>query len=244
MSEAVDFLDNGELDFLDSYEGQGLDAFGAKDVAAAFLGLVQPGSKHESASCKPGTWRNTASGRNFGNMVKVVPLAFKTIWSERESEAPYRTVARYEPHSIKVDTRTVKGKAYPKMYNPETGNEVQELYIYAVVLPDYPEEGILYCNPTVGGMRACRAWNTQIKSALLPSGKSAPIFGFQWLLVADCVTNPQRPSEQIAQFIKAERDSVVSKDLFMQSIKSNIEAAQAAVVQATTLGIEAPADET
>lgn len=226
------------LDFLDGYEGQGLDSIGANEVATAFLGLVQPGSKHESDDCKAGTWRNTATGRCFGNIVKVVPLAFKTIWSERESEAPYRTVARYEPHSIKVDMRTAKGKVYPKMYNPETGNEIQELYIYAVVLPDYPEEGIVYFNPTVSSMRACRSWNTQIKSALLPSGKPAPIFGFQWLLVADCVTNPQRASEQIAQFIKAERDSVISRDSFSLAIKPNIEQAQLAVTQATTLGIE------
>lgn len=227
------------LDFLNEYEGQGLDSFSANDVATAFLGLVQPGSKHESDECKAGTWRNTATGRSFGNIVKVVPLAFKPIWSERESEAPYRTVARYEPHSIKVDTRQVKGKTYPKMYNPETGNEIQELYVYAVVLPDYPEEGVVYFNPTVGGMRACRSWNTQIKSALLPNGKPAPIFGYQWLLVADCVTNPQRPNEQIAQFIKAEKDSIVSRDIFNLAIEPNIKTAQLAVTQATTLGIEA-----
>ena len=204
------------LDFLDGYEGQGLEAFGTGDVATAFLGLVQPGSKHETEECKAGTWRNTATGRSFGNMVKVVPLAFKTIWSERESEA-----------------------SYPRMYNPETGNEIQELYIYAVILPDYPEEGILYFNPTVGGMRTCRSWNTQIKSALLPSGKPAPIFGYSWLLIADEVTNPQRPSEMIAQFVKAEKDSIVTRDTFNLAIKPNIETAQLAVTQATTLGIEA-----
>ena len=103
------------LDFLDGYEGQGLESIGQSDMAASFLGLVQPGSKHESDDCKAGTWRNTATGRSFGNMVKVVPLAFKTIWSERESEAPYRTVARYEQDAIKVDTRMVKGKSYPRM---------------------------------------------------------------------------------------------------------------------------------
>lgn len=231
------------LDFLDGYEGQGLETISSNDMATAFLGLVQPGSKHETEECKAGTWRNTATGRNFGNMVKVVPLAFKTVWSERESEAPYRTVARYEPHSIKVDTRTVKGKVYPKMYNPETGNEIQELYIYAVILPDYPEEGILYFNPTVGGMRTCRSWNTQIKSALLPSGKPAPIFGYSWLLIADEVTNPQRPSEIIAQFVKAEKDSIVTREVFGLAVKPNIETAQLAVTQATTLGIEAASDE-
>lgn len=229
-----------ELDFLNGYEGQGLESIGQSDVAASFLGLVQPGSKHESDDCKAGTWRNTATGRCYGNMVKVVPLAFKPVWSEREAEAPYRTVGRYEPHSIKVDTRTVKGKAYPRMYNAETGNEIQELYVYAVVLPDYPEDGILYFNPTVGGMRACRAWNTQLKSALLPSGRHAPIFGFQWMLIADCVVNPQKQSEQIAQFIRAEKDSVVSEDLFLGSIKPNLITAVEAVT--ATLSIEAPAD--
>ena len=49
------------------------------------------------------------------------------------------------------------------MINPETGNEVQELFVYAVALPDFPEDGILYFNPTVGSMKTAKAWNSQLK---------------------------------------------------------------------------------
>lgn len=224
-----------EFSFMDEFAGQGLDDIGANALSTAYLGLVQPSSANADDDNPAGTWHNSATGRNYGNVVRVTVLAFRTIWSERESESPYRTVGRYPINGIEVEIRQpAPGKrGYPKMINPKTGNEVQELFVYAVMLPDFPEDGVLYFNPTVGSMKACKSWNSQLKSQLLPNGTQAPIFGFTWNLVAELVDNPQQPKQKVAKFTHVERDTIVSKELFTQFVQPALTSAKQNVLQIT-----------
>lgn len=235
MNTTTKELETEDMSFLEDFAGAGLDTITADEQAIAYLGMVQPGSSMEDADNQPGTWRNSATGENYGNVIRVVPLAFRTIWNERASEPPFNTVGRYAPHSIEVKIQTPKpgAKGYPKMINPDTGNEVQELYVYAILLPDHPEEGVLYFNPTVGSMRACKAWNTQLKGQILPNGAQAPIFAYSWDLCLDLVPNPKKPSEQISKFVKVQKDSIVAKDLFEQAVKPQLESVQKTVLSIT-----------
>lgn len=225
-----------DMSFMEDMAGAGLETISTSATAVSYLSLVQPDSGVEDDDNPAGTWRNSATGRNYGNMVKVVPLAFRVVWNERESDPPFRTVGRYDVGGIEVEMRQPpKGKrGYPKMINPDTGNEVQELYVYAVMLPDYPEDGVLYFNPTVGSMRTCKAWNSQLKGQLLPNGAQAPIFAFQWNLVAELGPNPQQPSKEIARFTKVVKDSFVGRELFEGNIKPQITAVQQSVLQITS----------
>lgn len=225
-----------DMSFMEDMAGQGFEDMGSSATSIAYLGLVQPDSASESDESPAGTWHNSASGRNYGNSVKVIPLAFRTIWSEREADPPFRTVGRYPVNGIEIEVRQPpKGKrGYPKMINPETGNEVQELFIYAVALPDYPEDGVLYLNPTVGSMKTAKAWNSKLKSQLLPNGSQAPIFAFQWNLIAELVPNPQQPSKNIAKFTKVDRDSIVNKDLFGDIVQPQLAATKQNVLQITS----------
>ena len=234
-----------DMSFMEGMAGEGFEDMGANATNMPFLGLVQPDSQAQDDENPAGTWRNSATGRNYGNVVKVIPLAFRTIWSEREAEPPFRTVGRYPVNGIEVEIRQPpKGKrGYPKMYNPETGNEVQELFVYAVALPDYPEDGVLWLNPTVGGMRTAKAWNSQLKGQLLPNGVQAPIFGFQWNLVSELVPNPQQPSKQIAKFVKAIRDSIVTKDLFELHVQKQLAYTKQTVLQITSGALDEPEDD-
>lgn len=224
-----------DMSFMDDFAGQGLDTITGNATASSYLTLVQPDSGIESDDTPAGTWRNSATGRGYGDTVKVVVLAFRTIWSEREADPPFRTVGRYDPNSIEVEIKQPpKGKrGYPKMINPESGNEIQELFVYAIMLPDYPEDGVLYFNPTVGSMKSCKAWNSQLKGQLLPNGAQAPIFGYQWNLVAGLVPNPQQPSKQVAKFIKSSKDAIVNKDLFVGNVQPLLAAAKQDVLQIT-----------
>lgn len=226
-----------ELSFLEDQAGAGLDTITANEQAIPYLGLVQPDSEAAANGATPGVWRNSATGEELGNVVTVVPLAFRTIWSERDSEPPFGTVGRYDPHSIQVTIQQPKGgKGYPKMINPDTGNEIQELYVYAVMLPEHPEAGVLLFNPTVSSMKACKAWNTQLKSQLLPNGKQAPIFAFQWDLACDLVDNPAKKGAKMAKFVKAQKGAVISEDLFDMAVKP-----QLPTIQQTVLSITADA---
>lgn len=228
-------LETVDTSFMEGLEGTGFEDMTGNAVSFAYLGLVQPDSSIEDDDNPAGTWRNSATGRNYGNMVKVVPIAFRTIWSERESEAPYRTVGRYPVNGIEVEVRQPpKGKrGYPKMINPDTGNEIQELFVYAVILPDYPEDGVLYFTPTVGSMRTAKAWNSQLKGQLLPNGAQSPLFGFQWNLIVDLVPNPQQPNKQVTKFVKSVRDALVTKDLFTSYIQPQLQTVKRDVLQLT-----------
>ena len=225
-----------DVSFMESMAGQGFENMGANATSIAYLGLVQPDSGAEDDENPAGTWRNSATGRNYGNSVKAVVLGFRTIWNERESDPPFRTVGRYPINGIQVEIRQPpKGKrGYPKMINPESGNEVQELFVYAVSLPDYPEDGILYFSPTVGSMKTAKSWNSQLKGQLLPNGVQAPIFAFQWNLMADLVPNPQQPSKNVAKFVKVSRDSIVNKELFTEHVQPLLTTTKQELLQITS----------
>lgn len=225
-----------DVSFMEGMAGQGFENMGANATSIAYLGLVQPDSGAEDDENPAGTWRNSATGRNYGNSVKAVVLGFRTIWNERESDPPFRTVGRYPINGIQVEIRQPpKGKrGYPKMINPESGNEVQELFVYAVSLPDYPEDGILYFSPTVGSMKTAKSWNSQLKGQLLPNGVQAPIFAFQWNLMADLVPNPQQPSKNVAKFVKVSRDSIVNKELFTEHVQPLLTTTKQELLQITS----------
>ena len=235
-------LDDG---FLQEFAGEGTENFTSGTTSTAYLGLVQPDSGSESEECPAGTWRNSATGKSYGDDVEAVVLAFRTIWSERESDEPYRTVARYEPNSIEVQVQQVpKGKrGYPKMINPETGNEIQELYVYALLLPEHLEEGIIYFSPTVGSMRTCRQWNSALKNQILSNGAQAPIFGYRWKLKAGLVPNPKQPSRKMAKFVAFEKAGTMNKDMFMAHVRPVIADVKRNVLQIAQGPLDEPVDD-
>lgn len=238
-------MDVAQDDFLSQFAGEGLEAITGDTVSTAYLGLVQPDSTNESEECPRGTWRNSSSGRCYGQEIDVIVLAFRIVWSERESDEPYRTVARYQPNSIEVQVQQPpKGKrGYPKLINPETGNEIQELYVYAVVLPDYPEDGVLYLSPTVGSMRTCKQWNAMLKSQVLSNGAQAPIFGGVWTLRADLVPNPKQQSRLMAKFVSAVKKGVTTKEMFASHIQPVISEVKKSVLQIAQGELAEPVDD-
>ena len=231
--------------FLQDFAGEGTENFTSGTLSTAYLGLVQPDSGSESEECPAGTWRNSATEKSYGNEVEAIVLAFRTIWSERESDEPYRTVNRYQPNSIEVQIQQVpKGKrGYPKMINPETGNEIQELYVYALVLPEHLEDGIIYFSPTVGSMRTCRQWNSALKNQILSNGAQAPIFGYRWRLVADLVPNPKQSSRKMAKFVAFSKAGVTAKDMFMSHVQPVISDVKKNVLQIAQGPLDEPIDD-
>jgi hypothetical protein len=204
--------------FLDGMSGHGLDNFNSSSVSTAYLGMVQP-SSGAAVNHTPGTWRNSATDENYGSEIEVVVLAFKTVWTERSKDPPFNTVGRYEVGAIYVTVEHPKPgtRGYPKMTNPITGNKVEELFVYACVLKDRPQEGVMYFSPTVGSMKTCKQWNSQLRSQRLKSGRTAPIFGFSWTIGVELVqnpANPKNPNDQITKFTKVRRGESQIEDQF------------------------------
>jgi len=233
-----DYMTEKNDEFLEEMAGKGLESITTEYQAIPYLGLVQPDGTAAADGATPGVWRNSATGEEYGNVVTVIALAFKPIWNERDSEPPFNTVSRYEPGSINVQIQQPKGgKGYPKMINPNTGNEVQELFVYAVILPEHPEAGVLLFNPTVGSMRTCKQWNRLLHSQLLSNGAPAPIFGSVWELAADLVDNPAKKGAKMAKFVKVQKAGQITKQQLDTMIKPQIP-----VIDATILSITAGND--
>jgi hypothetical protein len=171
-------------DFLNDYTGDGLGDIGSNATAMSYLSITQDLSDCVKARlAEPGVFFNTGTQKVYGTEVRVVPLAFKTVWDERDAAG--KTVDRYEPYTIEVTEVAPKpGNRFPTLVNPKTGNKVIETFAYAVMFPDDPGAGFAMMTAGVGSMRAFRRWNTSLRSMVLPNGKPAPLYGKVWRMIA------------------------------------------------------------
>ena len=191
-----------------------------KETNKSYLAMVQP----ETTTSDPATWRNTVTNENYGPTVRVIPLAFKAVWVERSKDPPHLTVDRFKPKSIDVyrESPNPGARGFPMMINPSTGNKVEELFVYACLLVNNLNAGIIYLSPTIRSMRTCKSWNALLRCQRLSSGKAAPIYAFSWDLTLDLVQNPMQPNnpnEKIAKFVRVDKAEIVSTDLFYTTVK-------------------------
>ena len=225
-----------ETSFLNDMEGVGLENFTAETTATPYLTMVQPDSTAAAGGATLGVWRNSTTNEEYGNVVRVAVLGFRTVWNERDPNPPFMTVSRYEPKSIEVQVQQPKnGQGYPRMINPKTGNEIQELFVYAVQLPEHPEAGVLLFCPTVSSMRACKTWNSQLATQRLSNGRPAPIFAYTWNLACDLVDNPAKKGAKMTKLVKCQRDALIAEDFFKEEVQPRV-----ATIQQTVLAINGP----
>lgn len=222
-------------DYFAQMAGDGLEDFTPDTISTSWLSMVQPGSGAEE-NHPAGTWRDSATDENYGNIVSVIPLQFKTVWVERSKEPPFGTIGRYIPKSIKVDIEYPKpgARGFPKMTNPETGNVIQELFAYAVLLKDKPENGVMYFSPTVISMSTCKTWNKLLMTAKLPpdpkTGRVLPaaLHQYSWDLEVGLVPNPKRPNSQTAKLLGVKRGQLVDETWHRNQVKPMLDVAKSA----------------
>jgi hypothetical protein len=204
-------------------------------LSTSYLSVVQAGSSAAANGHEPGSWINSATGENFGPDIDVVCLAIKAAWIERDTTGKtWKTVGRYEPNSIDIEKILPEPgqDGLPSMINPVTGNKVEELLVYAVLLEAHPEAGILYFSPTAISMSACKAWNTKIRNQRLPAGKLAPIFAFVWNLTLTtdpkpgAKGGPNDPFSRNTKLDNAKRGNIVAWDFFKSYVQPRLGASQ------------------
>jgi hypothetical protein len=206
------------LEFLAGMEGEGLEGMDASTASVAYLSMAQPrGTAVVAGEATAGHFINTGTGSDYGPEVRVVPVGFKVIWNERDSLG--QTVGRYEPASIEVVEQPLPAgkRGYPKKINPATGNEVVETYMYALLFPDYPEEGFALFIPTKSSLKACRKWNTMLRSARLPKGGQAPLFTYIWKLSTERV-DEGKPTDHV-RIGSVTRVSPINEHLYREVIE-------------------------
>jgi hypothetical protein len=198
--------------------GEGMEEIDASAASVSYLSMAQPrGSAVADGTAIVGEFGNTGTGNRYGSSVDVIPVGFKTIWNERDSLG--MTVGRYEPDSIEVtETPVPRGKkGFPKKVNPDTGNEVVETFMYALVMPDYPEDGYAVFIPTKASIKACRKWNTLLRASRLPNGTPAPLFGYVWRMVSERV-DEGKPTDHV-RLGTIKRVGLINKDIFSKIVE-------------------------
>jgi len=205
-------------DFLNAYAGQGVENIGQNAVSLSYLTILQDLSDVVvSKQFDAGIFFNTGIQQPLGTLVKVIPVAFKTVWDEKDKGG--KTVARSEPGTVDYieEPVPVGQRGFPKKKNPLSGNEIIETFAYALVLPEHPEAGFLMHTAGIGSMKAYRRWNTMLKQMRLTNGRSAPIFSKSWTLVAESRISKttQKPFYAMVNAIEGEW---VSRTLFAETI--------------------------
>jgi hypothetical protein len=226
----------GDQHYFEQFAGEGQEQFTTDMLSTPYLSMVQAGGSAAANGHEPGTWVNSASGENFGPVVDVICVAVKTAWIERDTTGKtWMTVGRYEPNSIEVEKTMPKPgqRGFPTLTNPLTGNKIEELFVYAVMLTKHPEAGVLFFSPTAISMSACKAWNTKIRNQRIPgTDKIAPIFAFSWELGLTTVPkpgakgNPDDPSNRNTKLGIANRGDLVAFDLFRGYVQPQLSAGQ------------------
>jgi hypothetical protein len=172
-------------DYLNQFAGEGTADIGQGAVSMSYLSILQDLSDAVKARISdPGVFFNTGTQMPLGTEVDVIPVAFKTVWDERDKGG--KTVERYEPGKANyIEQPAAAGSRFPRKINPVTQNEIIETFAYALILKDHPEAGFLMHTAGLGSMKTYRRWNTMLKQMRLPNGMQAPIFAKSWTLVCE-----------------------------------------------------------
>jgi hypothetical protein len=207
-----------EASYLDEFAGQGLEGITAEAVSTPWLSIMQDSTRHvKEKSCESGVWRNSATGDVYGKTIEVVPVDFKIIWNERDDTGA--TVANHEPNSIHLKvTPNQSGRGFPKMTNPETGNRVDETFLYAVVFPGKPDAGYMLLQAGMGSISSFKKLNALLRAQTLPNGKRAPIFAYSWYLTIGDTQARNKNGQDYYRVEDVKRGQLVSKELFISAV--------------------------
>lgn len=166
-----------DLSFLDGESENGFENMGAGDISTPLLLIAQPLSKVVTDDkVKAGHFYNSITGEDYGDEVRLIVCHFDKMWYEWLPEQG-GLAGRYPVGSVEVN-----GDKWSGMTNVETGNKIEEKYVYLVYLPDHPEAGLMVFASTGGNMKYLKGWNTQMKYLRTPGGRQAPVFAAIWTL--------------------------------------------------------------
>lgn len=167
--------DTMDLSFLDNVQDKGFENMGAGDIKTPLLLIAQPLSKVVSEeTVKAGHFYNSITGEDYGDTVQLVVCHFDKMWYEWLPEQG-GLAGRYPVGGVEVN-----GDRWSGMTNAQTGNKIEEKYVYLVYLPEHPDAGLMVFASTGGNMKYLKAWNTQMQYLRTPGGRPAPIFSAIW----------------------------------------------------------------
>lgn len=148
-------------------ENSGLSDFGAEDITMPWLRIAAKNtdaanedSKDYIDGLKPGYFFNTLTKQVYGKTLKLIVLRYFKTFAEHtagKNSEFVRAVPRSEVDKLPQAARQGGQFVLP------SGNVIKEQANYLVVLPDYPEAGILRFGLGVGSYKHVKNWNAQMQ---------------------------------------------------------------------------------
>lgn len=170
MANELTIVNDVNQDLLAAYGitpgSSGFDDFGAEDVQMGWLRIAAKNtdaanedSKDYIKGLKPGFFFNTLSKKVYGKTLKLIVLRYFKSYSEHtpgQNGEFVRPVSKAEVDAIPPTSQQNGHYILP------SGNIIKEQANYLVLLPEYPEEGIVRFPLSTGSYKHVKNWNGQI----------------------------------------------------------------------------------
>jgi len=176
-----------EVDASEFETNAGFETIGNDEKAVPFLKILQKGSPQVEKEgdayiegAEPGLLFNNATNEIIGKEAKIIILSFEHLWIEWIPEE--KGGGFVGSHSKENADRLAVDKADFKNWKTADGNELQESYLYYVLIEGRENEGVLILSLTSSNIKIGKMINRQLTSTVMDDGKIAPGHFIVWAL--------------------------------------------------------------
>jgi hypothetical protein len=175
----------GFVDKADNFEG--FEQISTQTMAIPFVRIAQDSSPQLKKNnpgyieeLEAGDFFNTVSKVVYGKKLKAIVLKFERIYIEwlpnRGGFVGY--------HSVENAERIAADKTFGK-WKTETGNILQENYVYFLLLDGHEKEGINVFSLYSSAIKSAREWNRLLTTHVLDNGKRALPYYLVWEITSE-----------------------------------------------------------
>lgn len=160
-------------------ETTGMEGMTAEDLSIPFLRIAQSMSAQLEIdkTLKPGMFYNSATGKNYGEKLRVILLGYFpncVVWDgEGKGANVIKQISREAFKSMQENTlkQNKKGK-----WVDQEENVYEDTRNFFVFLPDHPKEGTILFPCMSTGISGAKTLNTSARTLSIPGVKKVPIF--------------------------------------------------------------------
>lgn len=208
-----DFVLGSDQDTLDGFE-----QINGETMSVPFLRLIQKLSPQIDKK-KPeyiegaveGDFFNTVTKEVYGQELALIVLRFERIYIEWK---PNRGgfVGYHSPEDAeRIATKRDFGK-----WQTEKGNELQENYVYMVILGGHEKEGPMILSLSSSGIKTAREWNRLMVTHIMSNGQKAKPYYLMWQVNAKYKENEKgswySPIPKFMGYINEQQYNIASNE--------------------------------
>jgi hypothetical protein len=178
-------------------ESQGLAGFEKitnDTMSIPFLRYAQDGSPQLKKTkpeyiegLKPGQYFNSVTKKIHGDKARVIVLGFDHVYTEwKPNRGGFVSIHDVgNAQKLAVNPQDFKG------WETSEGNELNETYMYYVLIEGHEGEGIAVLSLSSSNIGPAKAWNRQMMTTMMPDGRKAMPHWITWDLSTMIASNDQ-----------------------------------------------------